>query len=142
MISEIINKISEITNKINALNDSIKREEDELKDIIFSSIDRVATMQVAKKVSKFIHIVNFSDISGKVWSADYYMWEHNAETLKDKLKNKSGIECYDYIMNLPNSKTKMGNYEIKYYVSDFFGRYEIKYPLNNEYIDKLINELR
>lgn len=133
--------ISEIINKINALKDSIKREEDELKDIIFSTIDRVATMQVAKKVGKFIHIVNFSDISGKVWSADYYMWEHNAKILKDKLKDKNGLECYDYIMNLPNSKTKMGNYEIKYYVSNFFGRYEIKYPLNNEYIDKLINEL-
>lgn len=134
--------ISEIINKINALKDSIKREEDELKDIIFSTIDRVATMQVAKKVGKFIHIVNFSDISGKVWSADYYMWEHNAKILKDKLKDKNSLECYDYIMNLPNSKTKMGNYEIKYYASNFFGRYEIKYPLNNEYIDKLINELR
>ena len=133
--------ISEIINKINALKDSIKREEDELKDIIFSTIDRVATMQVAKKVGKFIHIVNFSDISGNVWSADYYMWEHNAKILKDKLKDKNGLECYDYIMNLPNSKTKMGNYEIKYYVSNFFGRYEMKYPCNNEYIDKLINEL-
>ena len=71
--------ISEIINKINALKDSIKREEDELKDIIFSTIDRVVTMQVAKKVGKFIHIVNFSDISGKVWSADYYIWEYNAD---------------------------------------------------------------
>lgn len=134
--------ISEKLKQIQTLRDSIKKAEDELKDVIFSTIDKVAKTQVANKVGRFIHIVNFSDISGKVWSADYYMWEHNAETLKDKLKNKSGIECYDYIMNLPNSKTKMGNYEIKYYVSDFFGRYEIKYPLNNEYIDKLINELR
>ena len=133
--------ISEKLKQIQTLRDSIKKAEDELKDVIFSTIDKVAKTQVANKVGRFIHIVNFSDISGKVWSADYYMWEHNAETLKDKLKNKSGIECYDYIMNLPNSKTKMGNYEIKYYVSDFFGRYEIKYPLNNEYIDKLINEL-
>lgn len=134
--------ISEKLKQIQTLRDSIKKAEDELKDVIFSTIDKVAKTQVANKVGRFIHIVNFSDISGKVWSADYYMWEHNAETLKDKLKNKSGIECYDYILNLPNSKTKMGNYEIKYYVSDFFGRYEIKYPLNNEYIDKLINELR
>ena len=134
--------ISEKLKQIQTLRDSIKKAEDELKDVIFSTIDKVAKTQVANKVGRFIHIVNFSDISGKVWSADYYMWEHNAETLTDKLKNKSGIECYDYILNLPNSKTKMGNYEIKYYVSDFFGRYEIKYPLNNEYIDKLINELR
>lgn len=133
--------ISERMKQIQALRDSIKKAEDELKDIIFTTIDNVAKTQVANKVGRFIHIVNFSDISGKLWSADYYIWEHNAETLKDKLKSKSGIECYDYIMNLPNSKTKMGNYEIKYYVSDFFGRYEIKYPLNNEYIDKLITEL-
>ena len=133
--------ISEKLKQIQTLRDSIKKAEDELKDVIFSTIDKVAKTQVANKVGRFIHIVNFSDISGKVWSADYYMWEHNAETLKDKLKNKSGIECYDYIMNLPNSKTKMGNYEIKYYVSNFFGRYEMKYPCNNEYIDKLINEL-
>lgn len=133
--------ISEIINKINALNDSIKREEDELKDIIFSTIDRVATMQVAKKVSKFIHIVNFSDISGKVWSADYYIWEHNAKTLKAKLKDMNGLECYEYIINLPNSKTEMGNYVIKYSMDGAGLKFQMKYPCNNEYIDKLINEL-
>lgn len=134
--------ISEIINKINALNDSIKREEDELKDIIFSSIDRVATMQVAKKVSKFIHIVNFSDISGKVWSADYYIWEYNAKILKAKLKDKNGLECYEYIINLPNTKTKMGNYEIEYLTYGYGFKHKMKYPCNNEYIDKLINELK
>lgn len=134
--------ISERINKIKALRDSIKKEEDELKDIIFSIIDRVATMQVANKVGRFIHIVNFSEISGKVWGAEYYFWEHNAKMLKEKLKEKNGVECYDYIMNLPKSKTKLGNYEIKYYVSDWFGRYELKYPCNNEYIDKLISELK
>ena len=134
--------ISEIINKINALKDSIKREEDELKDIIFSTIDRVVTMQVAKKVGKFIHIVNFSDISGKVWSADYYIWEYNAKILKAKLKDKNGLECYDYIMNLPNSKTKMGNYEIEYLTNEPGLKMKMKYPCNNEYIDKLINELK
>ena len=133
--------ISEIINKINALKDSIKREEDELKDIIFSTIDRVATMQVAKKVGKFIHIVNFSDISGKVWSADYYIWEHNAKTLKAKLKDMNGLECYEYIINLPNSKTEMGNYVIKYSMDGAGLKFQMKYPCNNEYIDKLINEL-
>jgi hypothetical protein len=127
--------------KIKELKDSIKKVDDELKDIIFTIIDRVATMQVANKVGRFIHIVNFSEISGKLWGAEYYFWEHNAKILKDKLKEKNGVECYDYIMKLPNSKTKMGNYEIKYYVSNWFGRYEIKYPLNNEYIDKLISVL-
>lgn len=135
--------IADRLNKIKALKDSIKKEEDEVKDIIFTIIDRVATMQVANKVGRFIHIVNFSKISGKVWGAEYYFWEHNAKMLKDKLKDKNGIECYDYIINLPNSKTKMGNYEIKYYVTDWFGfKHEMKYPCNNEYIDKLINELR
>lgn len=133
--------IADRLNKIKALKESIKKEEDEVKDIIFSTIDRVATMQVANKVGRFIHIVNFSEISGKVWGAEYYFWEHNAKMLKDKLKEKNGVECYDYIMNLPKSKTKLGNYEIKYYVSDWFGRYEIKYPCNNEYIDKLISVL-
>jgi hypothetical protein len=134
--------IADRLNKIKALKDSIKKEEDEVKDIIFTIIDRVATMQVAKKVGRFIQIVNFSEISGKVWGAEYYFWEHNAKILKKKLENKSGTECYDYIMNLPKSKTKMGNYEIKYYVSDWFGKYELKYPCNNEYIDKLISELK
>ena len=135
--------ISERMKQIQALRDSIKKAEDELKEIIFTTIDRVATMQVAKKVGKLMHIVNFSDISGKVWTADYYMWEHNAEILKKKLENKSATECYDYIMNLPKSKTKLGNYEIKYYITDWFGfRHEMKYPCNNEYIDKLINELK
>ena len=133
--------ISGRINKIKELKDSIKKADDDLKDTIFSIIDRVATMQVANKVGRFIHIVNFSEISGKLWGAEYYFWEHNAKILKDKLKEKCGVECYDYIMKLPNSKTKMGNYEIKFYVSDWFGRYEMKYPLNNEYIDKLISVL-
>ena len=134
--------ISEKIGKIKELKDSIKKGDDELKDIIFSIIDKVATMQVANKVGRFIHIVNFSEISGKLWGAEYYFWEHNAKMLKEKLKDKNGVECYDYIMNLPKSKTKLGNYEIKYYVSDWFGRYELKYPCNNEYIDKLISELK
>lgn len=135
--------INERINKIKALRDSIKKTEDELKDVIFLTIDRVAKMQVIERVGRFMCIMKFSEISGKIWAAEYYMWEHNAEMLKKKLENKSGIECYDYIMNLPNSKTKLGNYEIKYYVSDWFGfRHEIKYPLNNEYIDKLISEMK
>ena len=134
--------ISEKLKQIQTLRDSIKKAEDELKDVIFSTIDKVAKTQVANKVGRFIHIVNFSDISGKVWSADYYMWEHNAETLKDKLKNKSGIECYEYIINLPNSKTKMGNYEIEYLTNGPGLKMKMKYPCNNEYIDKLINELK
>ena len=120
--------INKRINKIKALRDSIKKEEEGLK--------------VIERVGKFMCIMKFSEISGKVWAAEYYMWEHNAEMLKKKLENKSGIECYDYILNLPNSKTKLGNYEIKYYVSDWFGRYELKYPVNNEYIDKLISELK
>ena len=134
--------INERINKIKALRDSIKKAEDELKDVIFSTIDKVAKMQVIERVGRFMCIMKFSEISGKIWAAEYYMWEHNAKILKKKLENKSGIECYDYIMNLPNSKTKLGNYEIKCYVSDWFGRYELKYPVNNEYIDELISELK
>lgn len=134
--------INEKIEKINALKNSIKKEEEVLKEYILTIIDKVAKMQVAERVGKFMHIVKFSDISGKVWAAEYYIWDHNAEMLKKKLKDKSGIECYEYIMNLPNSKTKLGNYEIKYYVSGWLGRYELKYPCNNEYIDKLISELK
>lgn len=135
--------ISEKIEKINALKNSIKKEEDGLKEEIFSVIDRVAKMQVAERVGKFMYILKFSDISRKVWAAEYYIWDHNAEMLKKKLKDKSAIECYEYIMNLPKSKTNMGNYEIKYYISDWFGfKHELKYPCNNEYIDKLISELK
>ena len=134
--------INEYIKNINAFKNAIKIAEDGLKDEIFSLIDKVAKMQVIERVGKFMCIMKFSEISGKIWAAEYYMWEHNAEMLKKKLKDKSGIECYEYIMNLPKSKTRLGNYEIKYYVSDWFGRHELKYPCNNEYIDKLISELK
>ena len=134
--------ISENIKNINALRNRLAIAEDGLKEEIFSLIDKVAKMQVSERVGKFMCIMKFSEISGKIWAAEYYMWEHNAEMLKKKLKDKSGIECYEYIMNLPKSKTRLGNYEIKYYVSDWFGRYELKYPVNNEYIDKLISELK
>lgn len=134
--------ISEKIEVINTLRNRLAIAEDGLKEEIFSLIDKVAKMQVVERVGKFMCIMKFSEISGKIWAAEYYIWEHNAEMLKKKLKDKSGIECYDYIMNLPKSKTKLGNYEIKYYVSDWFGRYELKYPVNNEYIDKLISELK
>ena len=135
MISEKIEVINTLRNRLAIAEDGLKKE-------IFSLIDKVAKMQVIERVGKFMCIMKFSEISGKIWAAEYYMWEHNAEMLKKKLKDKSGIECYEYIMNLPKSKTRMGNYEIKYYVSDWFGRYELKYPVNNEYIDKLISELK
>lgn len=131
--------ISEKIEVINTLRNRLAIAEDGLKEEIFSLIDKVAKMQVIERVGKFMCIMKFSEISGKVWAAEYYMWDHNAEMLKKKLKDKSGIECYEYIMNLPKSKTRLGNYEIKYYVSDWFGRYELKYPVNNEYIDKLIS---
>lgn len=134
--------ISEKIEVINTLRNRLAIAEDGLKEEIFSLIDKVAKMQVIERVGKFMCIMKFSEISGKIWAAEYYMWEHNAEMLKKKLKDKSGIECYEYIMNLPKSKTRLGNYEIKYYVSDWFGRYELKYPVNNEYIDKLISELK
>lgn len=134
--------ISEKIEVINTLRNRLATAEDGLKEEIFSLIDKVAKMQVIERVGKFMCIMKFSEISGKIWAAEYYMWEHNAEMLKKKLKDKSGIECYEYIMNLPKSKTRLGNYEIKYYVSDWFGRYELKYPVNNEYIDKLISELK
>ena len=75
--------ISERMKQIQSLRDSIKKAEDELKEIIFTTIDNVAKTQVANKVGRFIHIVNFCDLSGKLWSAQYYMWEHNAKMLKD-----------------------------------------------------------
>lgn len=134
--------INENIKNINALRNAIKIAEDGLKEEIFSLIDKVAKMQVIERVGKFMCIMKFSEISGKIWAAEYYIWDHNAEMLKKKLKDKSGIECYDYIMNLPKSKTKWGNYEIKYYLSGWLGRYELKYPVNNEYIDKLISELK
>lgn len=134
--------ISEKIEVINTLRNRLAIAQDGLKEEIFSLIDKVAKMQVIERVGKFMCIMKFSEISGKVWAAEYYMWDHNAEMLKKKLKDKSGIECYEYIMNLPKSKTRLGNYEIKYYVSDWFGRYELKYPVNNEFIDKLISEIK
>jgi len=134
--------ISDKIEVINTLRNRLAIAEDGLKEEIFSLIDKVVKMQVIERVGKFMCIMKFSEISGKIWAAEYYIWEHNAEMLKKKLKDKSGIECYDYIMNLPKSKTRMGNYEIKYYVSNWLGRYELKYPVNNEYIDKLISELK
>lgn len=134
--------ISEKIEVINTLRNRLAIAQDGLKEEIFLLIDKVAKMQVIERVGKFMCIMKFSEISGKVWAAEYYMWDHNAEMLKKKLKDKSGIECYEYIMNLPKSKTRLGNYEIKYYVSDWFGRYELKYPVNNEFIDKLISEIK
>ena len=134
--------ISDKIEVINTLRNRLAIAEDGLKEEIFSLIDKVAKMQVIERVGKFMCIMKFSEISGKLWAAEYYMWDHNAEMLKEKLKDKSGIECYEYIMKLPKSKTRLGNYEIKYYVSDWFGRYELKYPVNNEYIDKLISKLK
>ena len=134
--------ISDKIEVINTLRNRLAIAEDGLKEEIFSLIDKVAKMRVIERVGKFMCIMKFSEISGKLGAAEYYMWDHNAEMLKKKLKDKSGIECYEYIMNLPKSKTRLGNYEIKYYVSDWFGRYELKYPVNNEYIDKLISELK
>lgn len=128
-------------NTIVQLKQQIKDADAELKQMIINVITDTAKKQVAKKISKHIMIVNFSDISGKVWNPLFYNWESSAELLIKKIENKSGIESYDYLMALPKSENKMGTFEIKNYVQDWFGRYEIKQYVDKEFVMKIIETL-
>lgn len=128
-------------NTIVQLKQQIKDADAELKQMIINVITDTAKKQVAKKVSKHIMIVNFSDISGKVWNPLFYNWESSAELLIRKIENKSGVESYDYLMSLPKSENKMGTFEIKNYVQDWLGRYEIKQYVDKEFVMKIIETL-
>ena len=128
-------------NTIVQLKQQIKDADAELKQMIINVITDTAKKQVAKKVSKHIMIVNFSDISGKVWNPLFYNWESSAELLIRKIENKSGVESYDYLMQLPKSENKMGTFEIKNYVQDWFGRYEIKQYVDKEFVLKILETL-
>ena len=128
-------------NTIVQLKQQIKDADAELKQMIINVITDTAKKQVAKKISKHIMIVNFSDINGKVWNPLFYNWESSAELLIKKIENKSGIESYDYLMALPKSENKMGTFEIKNYVQDWFGRYEIKQYVDKEFVMKIIETL-
>ena len=128
-------------NKIIQLKEQIVNADKELKQKIINVITDTAKKQVAKKVSKHIMVINFSDISGKVWNPLFYNWECSAGVLLKKIENKSGIESYDYLMRLPKSENKMGTFEIKNYVQDWFGRYEIKQYVDREFVLKIIETL-
>lgn len=128
-------------NYIIQLKEQIANADKELKQRIIDIITDTAKKQIAKKVSKHIMIVNFSDISGKVWNPLFYNWECSANVLLQKIENKSGIESYDYLIKLPKSENKMGTFEIKNYVQDWFGRYEIKQYVDKEFVMKVIAEL-
>lgn len=128
-------------NQIIQLKEQIANADNELKQRIINIITDTAKKQVAKKVSKHIMIVNFSDISGKVWNPLFYNWECSADLLLKKIENKSGLESYDYLIKLPKSENKMGTFEIKNYVQDWFGRYEIKQYVDKEFVMKIIAEL-
>ena len=128
-------------NKIVQLKQQIKDADAELKQMIINVITDTAKKQVAKKISKHIMIVNFSDVSGKVWNPLFYNWECSANLLIKKIENKSGVESYDYLMQLPKSENKMGTFEIKNYVQDWFGRYEIKQYVDKEFVMKIIETL-
>lgn len=128
-------------NRVVQLKQQIKDADAELKQMIINVITDTAKKQVAKKISKHIMIVNFSDINGKVWNPLFYNWESSAELLLKKIENKSGIESYDYLMKLPKSENKMGTFEIKNYVQDWFAKYEIKQYVDKEFVMKIIETL-
>lgn len=129
-------------NKIVQLKQQIKDADAELKQMIINIITDTAKKQVAKKISKHIMIVNFSDVSGKVWNPLFYNWECSADVLLSKIENKSGIESYEYLMKLPKSKNKMGTFEIKNYIQKWFGRCEIKQYVDKEFVMKIIETLK
>ena len=128
-------------NKIIQLKEQIVNADKELKQRVINVITDTAKKQAVAKISKHIMIVNFSDISGKVWNPLFYNWECAANVLLKKIENKSGIESYDYLMQLPKSENKMGTFEIKNYVQDWFGRYEIKQYVDKEFVLQIISEL-
>lgn len=131
MIGEVLKKQREL-----------KKADEKLKNEIFSIIQQVAKSQKLDRIAPHIFVIKLSEMCNKVWSAEYYDWEHSARLLIEKIKDKSGLECFDYITKtLLNTKTKMGCYEIIYYTSCCGWRFENKHPINEEFIDKLVAEL-
>lgn len=129
--------------KIEELKAAYKKANEELKGKIFYIIDSVAKNQpINNKIGKHIRIVNFSEMHGKPWDPDYYIWEHSAKMLKKHLENKSGEECYRYITEtLPKTETKINSYEIVTYVTFMGVRFYDKICLNKNFIDNVISKL-
>lgn len=129
--------------KIEKLKAAYKKADEELKAKIFYIIDSVGKNQpINNKIGKHIRIVNFSEIHGKPWDPDYYIWEHSAKMLKNHLENKSGEECYRYITEtLPKTETKINSYEINTYVTFMGIRFYDKVCLNKNFVDSVISKL-
>ena len=91
-------------NDIHSLKKQISTIDEQLKATILNAIQEVAKTQTVNKINRNIMTVKFSELSkNKVLSSLYYNWECSADVLCDKLKSKSGMKCYDYIMSLPET---------------------------------------
>ena len=97
-------------NDIHSLKKQISTLDEQLKATILNAIQEVAKTQSVNKINKYTMTVKFSELSKKkVLSPLYYNWEYSSDVLCDKLKNKSGLKCYDYIMSLPEiSESTLG----------------------------------
>ena len=97
-------------NDIHSLKKQISTIDELLKATILNAIQEVAKTQSVNKINKYTMTVKFSELSKKkVLSPLFYNWECSSDVLCDKLKNKSGLKCYDYIMSLPEiSESTLG----------------------------------
>ena len=97
-MNEIKNKITNIS----LLKEQLSDIEIQLKEIIFNTIREVAKSQSVNKINKHIVIVKFSDLCNyKKLNPLHYNWECSADVLFNMLKNKSGMECYNFLMKMP-----------------------------------------
>ena len=91
-------------NDIHSLRKQMSVIDEQLKATILNAIQEVAKTQTVNKINRNTMTVKFSELSKKkVLSPLYYNWECSADVLCDKLKSKSGMKCYDYIMSLPET---------------------------------------
>ena len=97
-------------NDIHSLKKQISTIDEQLKATILNAIQEVTKTQSVNKINKYTMTVKFSELSKKkVLSPLFYNWECSSDVLCDKLKNKSGLKCYDYIMSLPEiSESTLG----------------------------------
>ena len=95
---------------VHSLKKQISTIDEQLKTTILNAIQEIAKTQSVNKINRNTMTIKFSELSKKkVLSPLYYNWECSADVLCDKLKSKSGMKCYDYIMSLPEiSESTLG----------------------------------
>lgn len=132
---------SEIRERMAQLLDEHKALEHKLKAALVDAINEVAQESPkAKRISKYIVIVNASDLVGNPWNAEFYDWQASAKVVLDYLNGKP---IYDWksLLESKMADAKRGVVEFKKHSTCMGYKTTYTIPISKDFVEKIVAKM-